>query len=295
MRVAYSEGLATALAAIALNNPSYRDSGGTGQAGAFAFNVENYGGTTRGWYAEVSVHELIYDLVDMANGIGDRNDLFSYPFSTVWAALTGAVADSTAVTSIFPFLSAVKAANPADQAALDVFAGSQNIGPVSTEFGDGETNNAGNASDVLPIYSVLTVNDVNPVNVCSTDAFTSGVSGSANKLSSRRFIRFTPPAAGNVTITAIATSIPSGEFADPDFYVHRQGVIGAGFGPPSAACEDIANPGWVESDCDEVAVLALAAVEHVLEVEEWSNTNDTDDPDFPPIGRTCFNVTVTQP
>jgi hypothetical protein len=31
----------------------------------------------------------------------------------------------------------------------------------------------------------------------------------------------------------------------------------------------------------------------VLELYEWTNTNRTDDPDYPPIGRTCFEVTVT--
>jgi hypothetical protein len=295
MRVAYSEGLATALAAIALDNPIYQDSAGPGQTGAFTFSVENYGGSTRGWYSEVSVHELIYDLVDTANGIGDRNDTFSYPFSTVWDAMTGAVATSTAVTSIFPFLNAVKTANPGDAPALDLFAGGQDIAPISTDFGDNETNDAGNNDDVLPIYTQLTVNDPNPVNLCSTDAFTSSASGSANKLSSRRFVRFTPPAAGNVTITVIATTIPADAFADPDFYVHRRGVIGAGTGPPSAACEDFQAPGWVESNCGEVETLSLPNVEHVLEVEEWTNTNDSDDPDYPPIGRTCFDVTITQP
>jgi hypothetical protein len=93
----------------------------------------------------------------------------------------------------------------------------------------------------------------------------------------------------------IATTIPADAFADPDFYVHRRGVIGAGTGPPSAACEDFQAPGWVESNCGEVETLSLPNVEHVLEVEEWTNTNDSDDPDYPPIGRTCFDVTITQP
>jgi hypothetical protein len=296
MRVAYSEGLATALAAIALDNPVYKDSAGSGQAGAFTFSVENaFGGAARGWYSELSVHELIYDLVDTANGIGDRNDAFSYPFGTVWDAMTGPVATSTAVTSIFPFLNAVKTANAGDGPLLDLFAASQAIGPVSTDFGDNETNDAGDTSDVLPIYTLLTVNDPTPVNVCSIDAFTSTASGSSNKLSSRRFVRFTPPAAGNVTISVIATTIPADQFADPDFYIHRQGVIAAGIGPPSPACEEFGVPGWVEANCEEVATIFLPSEAHVLEVEEWSNTNESDDPDYPPIGRTCFDVTVTQP
>jgi hypothetical protein len=295
LRVAYSEGLATALAALALDDSLYRDTLGNQQAGAFTFSVENYGGATRGWFSEVSVQELIYDLVDTANSAGDRNDAFSYPFSTVWAAMTGAVAASTAVTSIFPFLNAIKSANPADQLALDVFADGQNISTVLTDFGDSETNDAGNNTDVLPIYTDLQVNDFSPVNVCSIDAFTSGASGSSNKLSSRRFIRFTPPLAGNVTITAIATTIPAGQYADPDFWIHRRGPIGFSRGPPSDACQNVGDPGWVESNCGEVESILLSSQEYVLELYEWTNTNDSDDPDFPPIGRTCFDVTVTQP
>lgn len=297
MRVAYSEGLATALAAIALDDPIYKDSSGNRQASAFAFSVENaFSGFTRGWYSELSIHELIYDLVDTANGIGDRNDAFSYPFSTVWDAMTGPVVTSTAVTSIFPFINAVKLAHPGDGPQLDLFAGSQAIGPISTDFGDNETNDAGNNDDVLPIYTLLAVNAPDPVNLCSTDEFSSGASGSGsvNKLSSRRFVRFTPPAAGDVTIAVIATTIPDNAFADPDFYVHRQGVIGASIGPPSTACEEFGAPGWVESHCEEVGVISLPSEEHVLEIEEWSNTNASDDPDYPPIGRTCFDVTVTQ-
>jgi hypothetical protein len=37
----------------------------------------------------------------------------------------------------------------------------------------------------------------------------------------------------------------------------------------------------------------LTAGDHVLEVYEWTNT--ADDAQFPPIGRTCFDVRVTQP
>jgi len=35
---------------------------------------------------------------------------------------------------------------------------------------------------------------------------------------------------------------------------------------------------------------------YVLEVYEWTNTNEVDDPvpEYRPIGRTCFDVTVTQ-
>lgn len=298
MRVAFSEGWATAFAGIALGNPDYRDSGGSQQAGAGRLDLEGDPNPAPGWFSEQSVQELIYDLVDLG---ADFNDAFSYPFPDIWDAMTDAVAESSAVTSIFPLINRVKLDHPADQAMLDLLAADQSIGSIATDFGDNETNDAGSA-DVLPIYADLVVNSGVPVNVCSTDEFTSSSTGARNKLSSRRFVRFTPPASGIVTIRVEATEIPMTapptpvqQFADPDFFVHNQGPIAVSEGAPSAACEDTGNAAWVPADCSEVAVTPLAAVEHVLEVYEWTNTNDTDDPDYPPIGRTCFDITVTQP
>jgi hypothetical protein len=47
------------------------------------------------------------------------------------------------------------------------------------------------------------------------------------------------------------------------------------------------------SACVEEFSPTLSVGEHVLEVFEWTNTNALDDSD-PPIGRTCFDVTVTR-
>ena len=295
MRVAFSEGWGSAFAALALGDPMYRDTGGFRQGGAFAFDVEGAGFDfypPDGWFAEKSVWELIYDLSDAA---ADGSDSFQYPFADIWSVMTGRIVTTTAVTSIFPLLNAIKADHPGDQLLLDQLAADQDIGSVASDFGDNETNNAGSV-DVLPLYTPLIVNNPGPaVNVCSTDEFTSGTTGSTNKLSSRRFLRFTPPAAGNVTISVTATSIPANEYSDPDFYVHRQGPIAISDAAPNAACMDINGVGWNPGNCAETATVSLARAEHVLEIYEWTNTNADDDPEYPPIGRTCFDVTVTQP
>jgi hypothetical protein len=300
LRVAFSEGWATAFAGLALDDPIYRDTGGSGQAFAFAFDIEGGGsGFQRGWYAEFSVLELIYDLVDTAI---DGNDILSYPFSTVWSVMTGPMKTTHALASIFPFLNGLKTANASDQAIIDQLAQGQAIASVTTDFGENETNDAGSI-DVLPIYTPITV-DGPAVNICSTDEFSGATTGSENKLGSRRLLRFTPPAAGNVTITMTATSIPAGENADPDFWLFLEGqrfleqdglnAWPKGQGPPSAACEDVAGVGWDPARCRESATFFVTPDEHVLEVYEWTNTNESDDAEYPPIGRTCFNVTVTQ-
>lgn len=292
MRVAFSEGWATAWAALALDDPNYRDASGPRQQFAFAFSVESGSNSAPGWYSERSILGLIYDLVDTAI---DGNDVFSYPFADVWSVMTGAIRATPAMTSVFPFLNAIKTAHPGDAVLLDQRAAADDIAWVMDDFGDGEVNDAGSA-DVLPIYTRATINDANGVDLCSTDEFKGATTGSVNKLSSRRFIRFTPNFPGSVTITMTATSIPAGEYADPDFRVHRQGaLVGKSLDQPSTACMDTSAPGWMESDCVESTSMPLQAQEHVLEIEEWTNTNDSNDPKYPPIGRTCFNVTVMQP
>jgi hypothetical protein len=203
------------------------------------------------------------------------------------------VRDSVAVTSIFPFLNAIKAAHPGEVFQLDQLVQAQGIAPVSGDFGAGETNDAGDP-DVLPIHAPLSVNGAF-VNLCSTNAFESFQTGSPNKLGSRRLLRFTPPAAGPVTITVTALSIPAGAYADPDFRLSRQGLFGTSGAAPTALCEDNATGSNNPGSCVETASIALPATEHVLEIYEWTNTNDTSDPEFPPIGKTCFEVKVTQP
>ena len=207
-----------------------------------------------------------------------------------------------AQTSIFAFLNSIKADHPGDQGIIDQMTSAQAISPVADDFGTGETHDAGTAfGDVLPVYyTPLAVNGA-AVNICSTDEFSSGTTGSNNKLASRRFLRFSPPAAGTVTIEVRATSIPSGQYADPDLRIHNQQLSLRSDDPPTTECQNVAAGSWSPGLCVEPnpgsppLTVSVGVNEYVLEVYEWTNTNDSDDPDFPPIGRTCFDVTVTQP
>ncbi len=54
----------------------------------------------------------------------------------------------------------------------------------------------------------------------------------------------------------------------------------------------VSNP----ASCVETFSPTLQVGNYVLEVYEWTNTQEVDDPDpeHRPIGRTCFDVTVTQ-
>jgi hypothetical protein len=78
--------------------------------------------------------------------------------------------------------------------------------------------------------------------------------------------------------------------ADPDLRLHvGTGQVVESDSAPTAQCS-IGAP----QQCVETFAPTLAAGDYVLEVYEWTNTNATDD-QYPPIGRTCFDVTVTTP
>jgi len=293
-RVAFSEGWPTAFSGLALGNPNYRDAGGTRQQGATGFNMERppapFANPAPGWYSEQSVWELFYDLVD---NVVDGSDTVAYPFAEVWTALRNAIPASKALPTIFPFWSAIKTARPGDQVVLDQLTTAQAISPIGDHYGAGQTNSAGSAH-VLPVYSPITLNGP-AVNLCSINEFGTGPTGAVNKLGSRRFLRFSSSIASTVTITMTATSIPAGEFSDPDFLLHRGRLVSGSTAAPSVACQANATGGGVPSSCVETATIPSPVDDYVLEIYEWSNTNDTDDAEFPPIGNTCFDVRVTQP
>ena len=301
-RLAFSEGWASGYAALALDAPFYIDTGDNRQASAGGFDVEGnpFRPYIAGYFAELSTAEIVYDLVDTAI---DGQDGLMLPFSLVWNVMTGHVADTPAFVTIFPLLNGVRLASPADEIVLGQVAEDHDISTVTSDFAEGLVSLSG-TPDEAPLYFDITVNGPTVQNVCSTDQYTSGFTGGENKLAMTRFLRFTPPAAGDVTVSVEAVSVPDEAYADPDFNVWRSGapirwpdslIDATSGGPPSAECQDFAAPGWTPGLCTETATGPLLAAEHVLEIYEWTNTNAEDDPDFPPIGRTCFDVTVTQP
>jgi len=128
-------------------------------------------------------------------------------------------------------------------------------------------------------------------NVCSLDDYTSALTGAENKLASRRYVRFTVTNPGPHTITVRARA-PLNAPADPDLVLHRgSGQKLVSETPPAASCS-VATP----SGCVETFSPTLSVGEHVLELYEWTNTNRVDEskPEDRPIGRTCFDVTVTR-
>jgi hypothetical protein len=270
-RVAFSEGFGYALAGMVTDDPISRDAGGIDQAGGFQIDVEddnagtNPGGNLNpGWYSEGSIQLILYDLYD---DVSDGVDSVSLGFGPLLDIFLGDFAEDSAVTSIFSFAEALRAARPADVAGINSLLEAKSIvGAGNDRYGSGETNNAGNALDVLPVFTTLQP-DGTPVTVCSIGGDGFGDFGTFNKLSNRRLLRFQLTQAGRYRV-----AVSGGD--DADVALFRGDFI------------DIA-----QTEGDDVIERDLTPGEYVVEVYEYANVFPDDT--AAPSGRYCLNVTVS--
>jgi hypothetical protein len=223
-RVAFGEGFGYAFAAIVLNDTNARDSyNDNGIQRSGGFNIEtnpatvppaNAGDGLGCWCSESSVWSILWDINDSA---ADANDNVALGFGPIWQVLTGPQRTTPAFTTIFSFVSALKAAGTGQNAAIDTLVGAQNITTAGMDaFATTETHSPLSLStDALPIYTTITSGT--PVVVRSVDD-----EGNYNKVGNHRFLRFLAPSTGNVTVT-LTSSNPNN--ADPDFRVFRAGTL----------------------------------------------------------------------
>jgi hypothetical protein len=298
MRVAFRDGFANALAAMVTGDPVYRDTQGPQQAQGFSFNVEGEAATDPnpfpGWFSERSIQELVYNLYDSdANFVpagSTTQDNVALGFAPIFAAVAGPLRDTPAQTSIFPFINGLQQAQTQDiRLGIDALVRAEGMDGIIDDYGSTETHFGTPATAKLAsVYDGATVNGA-ASNVCSLDDFASTASGAVDKLGSRRYVRFTASTSGTYTFLATAVSPPAA--ADPDLVLFQAGEFTRSEGPPSAAC----TQSWQTTPgvCTEGFSASLSAGDYTLEVYEW--TNVTDDPRYPPIGDTCFDVTVSGP
>jgi hypothetical protein len=221
IRVAFGEGFGYAFAAMVLDDPNARDSfvdNGTLRSGGF--NIEDNppapNDPTGCWCSESSVWSILYDLYDSN---ADTGDALALGFQPLWSVLIGAQADTPAFTSIFSFITALKAAQPGSATAIDNLLSAQNIVTNTDAFGTTETNlpTGVTSQAVFPLYTTATIGG-GPVVVRSVDD-----AGYTNKIGNHRFIRFEVTSTQSITVT-LSTSNPSAE-RDPDFLVWRAGTF----------------------------------------------------------------------
>jgi hypothetical protein len=290
VRVAFSEGFATAYSGMALESAQYCDTQGPSQAHGFPIDIENQAAGTAGWYNEISIMKLIYDLWD--TGI-DGADTDSLGFAPIYGAMTGAQAATPAFTGIFSFAEALKAENPLHEPFIDALL--QSAGIVASginAYGDDETND-GQGLDVLPVYTTVDP-DGSSLNVCSNSQFDPDADG--NKLSEHRFLRMSIDTASPYMFSIVTTTEIPGpddpedvrDQSDPDILILRNGVL-----QNQVVNEDDFRQGFSGDANQEIFTTpdALPVGDYVMALVEFRYQDEDSPQDFPE--RTCFDVTVT--
>lgn len=292
MRVAFGEGWATALSGMALDNPIYCD---TTLNSGFAINIEGGAAGTPGWFNEISVMKVIYDLWD--ENI-DGADTGSIGFEPIHAVMTERQAATPAFTSIFSFADALRVQDPAGATLLDALLAAEQISG-SDPFGGGEANHGGAVApqDVLPVYTEVAPDGVTR-EICSNSEFDVGPGGDAtgNKLGEHRFLRMTITRAARYHFEIITnnTDLPpddptnDSDQSDPDILIQLNGVTQNAPVPGG-------NPQGLSPDANrEVFTTSnvLQPGEYVLALTEFRYDDPETPPEYPP--RTCFDVTITE-
>ena len=228
-RVAYSEGLATALACLVLRDEVYRDTSGPSQNGGFDFNCEQSAGldVPSGWFSESAVIGLVYDVFDEGADESDRDDLYLSITQMQEILFQNMVAQSKgSAATIFSFLAASLEVASAFAAEVMDLANAKNIGAglnTVDVLGTNESNGAqdyknpqGNETQYsLPLYTELTVN-AEPVDLCQDT-----LHGQPNKISNRRLLFFRIEDQGTYKLTVNAKNeSEDAKEQDPDFLVY---------------------------------------------------------------------------
>ena len=234
-RLAWGEGWATAFGAMALNDPLYCDTRAVGGNNGFSLNVEadNFG--VRGWFNEVSVATLLYDLFDTdvdTDAFGTDND--SIGFGPIYDTMVGPQRVTPAWATIHTFAAELRPMlNLAGQALLDSQMERESVNDPNESSVDiwasTENNDANGARDALPLYTPYTA-DGSTITVCVNNDLDNELGG--NKLSEYRYLQVTIPATDtyDVVLSANPSPNPTADLndrdqSDPDMYVQLDGQI----------------------------------------------------------------------
>jgi hypothetical protein len=253
-RVAFGEGWGDAYSGMVLNDPVYRDSQ-SGMNGESGFNLESPATTAPGWFSELSIAGILWDLFDATADAGDQIDL---DFAAIYSVFTGPQRTTPAQTSIFPFADGLRSANPTQAAAINALLTREQISANSDAFGNNEGNDGGVAV-ALPIYRPIVAN-AQSESVCGSNG-----DEHRNKLGYRQFLTLSVTNGGLVTISATGQAAN----ADPDIVLH---TVGETFVSDAVG------------QTETITQRPLAAGTHIIEVYDYNATLG---------GVSCTTVSVT--
>jgi hypothetical protein len=288
-RLAFGEGFATALAAIALQNPQYCDTSAPLESSGFRLDTENDDRGEQGFYNEMSVATLLNDLVDTAV---DGSDNGSVGFAPIYSVMTGAQVATEAFTSLFSFATELRNILEAgDLAFVDSQLARENIDVAGLNiYGDAQTTVPAGSRDVLPVYTVLPT-DGTVISICTNSDFDTDRDG--NTLSEHRFLKFTTTGNSTYNVSVTANPVPPTtsdpaptppdelrDRSDPDVFIWRDGILVA--------------TGTSGDDDAEVFITenSLPANEYVMSLQEFRYSDeDGASSDFPE--QVCFDISMS--
>ncbi len=299
-RVAFGEGFASALAAIALQDPLYCDTSGPNLlTSGFGINWESQNYGLVGWFNELTVGKFIYDLWD--TGTDGGQDLGSIGFKPIYDTMVGPQNNVNAFTTLFSFAAGLRPMlDLADQAFVDGQLNRVNVDTAAGVdiWGDGQSTAPVNTSyplgrDVIPPYTELVI-DAAPINVCLNNDYFADFEedDSENKFGMFRHFRFTTTNTDSYTITATANPAPVAttttgdapprDDSDPDLFLHRGPQWWFAFANSTSdgnATEVFTTP-------------SIGAGTYVLRLQEWRHVDVTRAAGFPT--QVCFDVAVSR-
>jgi hypothetical protein len=142
-RIAFGEGYGNAIAAMLLPESIYTDTSwsSSGVLGAFGFDAETAPASTDdpnpGPFSEMSVLRILYDIYD--SGSNEAYDQVGTGLGTIYDVLVGGEKTTEAMTTIGSFIATLKAQQGVNATAVNTLLAHYNVGPITTVFGDGDT------------------------------------------------------------------------------------------------------------------------------------------------------------
>ena len=288
--LAFSEGWATALSAMILDDPIYCDTGVPGTAEGGGMNAETSNAGVAGWFNELSIITLIYDLWDTA---ADGTDTGSIGFRPIYDVMVGPQKFGASWATLFSFATGLRGSLDAQGVALlDSQLDRENVlsGVDLDIWATSETNDAnvpGNISPlVLPLYTDYIAGDP-PVEIC-VDSFLDGLNRHGNNPGEDRYLRITVPVDDEYDVTVITTTPTpvsadpnDRDQSDPDIYIVRgSGPFTVGEG--SSPTENF-EPTFRTSQM-------FTNETYVALVEEWRFDDAIASAEYPQ--RICFDVSL---
>lgn len=150
-RIAFGEAWGNAVASMVLPETVYADtSWANGTVGAFGFDTETVPTPTDdpmpSAFSESSVLRILFDLYDTpSDGAFDQ---VAVGLGPIYDVMTGFERTTPSMTTLASFVTGLKAQSGVNGAAVNTLLANYNVGPISTEWGDGDPGLAGMYSGI---------------------------------------------------------------------------------------------------------------------------------------------------